>query len=241
METNRKYNLSYIRMCEETYSINKTSKSIIHKFYREYLKIGDGNILSDAEAWVEVRKLFDLAYGNAFKEKYNRDFNIVDMYLTTNFQVKDLLENYQEICKYTSPFNIEFIKKSLKEVDNAYSSKGFGTSNNIPTSRLTFSSRFYRPSQKGIKQICELNFTNYNPIVNASLEDVNEAHKILLDLNEKYGVKYDDVSLYIILKSYLNNEIDSYYQIAEEYKNELDKHSHVQKRCIPLLTRREKN
>lgn len=105
---------------------------------------------------------------------------------------------------------------------------------------MFLASRFFQPAQVGIDRITSLKLLNYVPL-DVSLYDAQKAHEILLDLNEKYGVKYDDISLYTILRSVLNNEIDSYYKVAEDYKRELDMYTHVQKRCIPLLTRRERN
>ena len=239
MSTNLKYNMNYIKMCEDFYSSNNgVTKGMIHKFYKDYLKIGEGKQLT---FYIDIRnnllKLSNLINSEEFKLKYGHEFNIVDMYLTTNLQVRDLFENYTTyINGSTMKEFLLFVKKNLMEVDNIYSCRNLYKSG----SKMVYSARFFRPTKKGIDKILDLNFINYNSL-DASLDDVNKAHEILLDLNQKYGVKYDDISLYIILRSYLNGEIESYYKLAEENKEELDKHSHVQKRCIPLLTRREKN
>jgi len=235
------YNLAYIKNAEENYN-NKFINSNLHyvklnKFYKEYLKNGVGFGFDKDKAKEEMDRLYSFIKNDDFKNKYGREFNIVDMYLTTNLQICDICDEYLKYADRDEYLAfLFFVKKNLNKVDsiNLYAA-GYNK-----MSKKQYTARFYRPNQKGIEQLLDLDFYNYNRL-DASLKDVEEAHKILLDLNEKYGVKYDDVSLYLILSTYLNGQIESYYEIAEEYKELLDRDTHVQKRCIPLLTRREIN
>ena len=242
MENNKKYNLAYIKKLENDYSTTSTLGTYsayvnARKFYKGVLKIANGCDLSMEKAKEEISRLYNFLTTDDFKNEFGRDFDLIDMYLATNIQIGDLCENY---VKYINKDQLVkflfFMRDTMYKEDNIYSCLNTYKS----MSKQTFHSRFYRPSQKSIDKLLKLELTNYNPI-NASLEDVEKAHEILLDLNDKYGVKYDDVSLYLILDAYVNKTADSYYKVAEKYKDYLYKESHVQKRCIPLLTRREKN
>lgn len=223
---------------EEKYVTSMIStKNRIRKIYKDELKVGQGYGFNKRVATKEIKKLFVFLTTDEFEIKYGRKFNIIDLYLTTNLQVSDILENYEN-CMSTDEMItfVAFIKNTVKEIDKNVIFQ-------VSTSAINKSilaSRFCQPSQAGIDRITSLKLLNYISI-DVSLYDVQKAHEILLDLNDKYGVKYDDISLYTILRSVLNNEIDSYYKVAEDYKRELDMYTHVQKRCIPLLTRRERN
>ena len=231
-------NITTLKFFEEKYATSMQSvKDRIRKQFKEELLIGQGYDLDKYTAKKEIDKLVNFLKTNEFEQKYGRKFNIVDLYLTTNLQVSDILENYEDyITTDDMTTFVSFIKNTLKEIDNKCS---YQVSTNA-ISKTFLISRFYQPSQVGIDRITKLKLLNYISI-NASLEDAQKAHEILLDLNEKYGVKYDDISLYTILRSVVQNEIDSYYLVAEDYKKELDQYTHVQKRCTPLLTRRERN
>ncbi len=231
-------NVQTLQFYEEKYATSMISiKDRLRKIYKEELKVGQGYNLDREIATNEINRLSSFLTTDEFKNKYGREFNIVDLYLTTNLQVSDILENYKEFMDIDTMVSfVSFVKTTLKEIDKQSTFQ-------VTTNRLNkdfLVARFNQPSQVGIDRITDLKLLNYMPI-DATLEDARKAHKILLDLNEKYGVKYDDISLYTILKSLINNEIDSYYLVAEDYKNKLDQHTHVQKRCIPLLTRRERN
>lgn len=233
-------NLAKIRKCEEEYSrasvhAGHSSNDKIKKFYTEFLKIGTGVDLSPKDARRNINKLLKFITTDDFYNEYGRKYNLVDMYLTTNLQVKDLLETYYDYMddeEYLTIYN--FIIDQLVHIDNTYL-RGYKT-----TSRRHLSCRFEKPVEHDIKDIMERKFLFFRKIVATEL-DVEKAYETLVDLNQKYGVKYDDVSLYIILREYINENIDSFYELGEKYKKELDLHSHVQVRCIPLLTRREKN
>ena len=223
---------------EEKYATSMVAtKNRIRKIYKEELQVGQGHGFNKRVATKEIKKLFTFLTTDEFEKKYGRVFNIVDLYLTTNLQVSDILENYEH-CMSTDEMItfVSFIKSTIKEIDKNVSFQV--TTNRV--NKMFLASRFFQPAQVGIDRITSLRLLNYVPL-DVSLYDAQKAYEILLDLNEKYGVKYDDISLYTILRSVLNNEIDSYYKVAEDYKRELDMYTHVQKRCIPLLTRRERN
>ena len=231
-------NLAALKEYEQKYVTSMSyARYIIRKIYKDELHVGKGYNLAENEAKNELQKLRSFLMTDEFEKKYNRKFNIVDLYLTTNLQVCDFYEDYAIYIDEDFMIKlVSFIKNTIRDVDNQ---SGLRIVTNVP-SKMLLSSRFTQPSQVGIDRITNLKLLNYVPI-NATIDDAKKAHEILLDLNDKYGVKYDDICLYIILRSVLNNEIDSYYTVAEDFKKELDEHTHVQKRCIPLLTRRERN
>ena len=233
-------NLEKIRRCEREFSradvhAGHSANDKIKKFYSEFLKIGEGVDLQPKYARKEINKLLRFISTDDFYNEYGRKYNLVDMYLTTNLQVKDLFENYYDYMddeEYLKIYN--FVIEQLKLIDNTYL-RGYNVA-----SRRHLSCRFERPVEQDIKDIMERKFLFFRKMI-ATEVDVQKAYETLVDLNKKYGVKYDDVSLYIVLREYINGNIDSFYELGEKYKKELDIHSHVQVRCISLLTRREKN
>ena len=233
-------NLAKIQECEKIFSRLDTQHCVakndsIRKFYIETLKIGNGIELDKQNAQSEFMKLIEFISTDKFYKEYGREYSIVDMYLTTNLQIKDLFDNnYDFLDKEVSQLLYDFVKNQLLNIDNTY----LRSYENANKRRLVC--RFMRPVDSEIKDITDRRFFLFRKM-QATEEDVIRAYETLLDLNQKYGVKYDDISLYIILREIINNNINSFYELAEKYKNELDIHSHVRVRCIPLLTRREKN
>ena len=207
----------------------------IRKFYAEELKVADNIELSSYAIKRDMHKLINFLVGDKFKKEYGRDFTIVDMYLTTNLTVRMLCDTY---IGYLSAFEynliINFLNREIIRVDNQ---NLFYTFEYSATSTYL---RYARPAEKRINEILNQEFFSSNP-VSASKEDIYNAYQILLDLNEKYGVKYDEMSLYAILFAYLTGDTDSFYTIGEKYKKELDQRTTVRVRCIPTLTRRESN
>ena len=205
----------------------------INNFYANDLKIAGNIELSKEDALEEINKLVSLIISEDFLNDYGRSFNLIDMYLSTNLTAKGLCVDYQAYMDMHSAQIINnFLHSELSKVDN---SDIFRT---YCYSKPNTYRRFTRPATRRINKMLNLDFFLFNQI-DASIEDVKAAHDILLDLNEKYGVKYDEISLYILLQTYLEGNIESYYKVADKYKEELDQKTRVQKRCIPLLTRRE--
>ena len=205
----------------------------INNFYAYDLKISGNIDLSKDEAIDEINKLVSLITSEDFINQYGKSFDLIDLYLTTNLTMKGLCVDYQEYMdRYSALVINNFLHSELSKVDN---SDIFRT---YCYSKPNTYRRFTRPATKRIDKMLDLDFFLFNPI-DASVKDVECANQILLDLNEKYGVKYDEISLYILLKTYLEGNVESYYKVAEKYKEELDQKTRVQKRCIPLLTRRE--
>lgn len=237
-----KNNLAKILKFEDEFAVygrfgKGTPNGKIMSFYKDTLKIGEGVDLTVKQARREINKLLHFITTDDFYNEYGRKFNLVDMYLTTNIQVKDILNNYYDYMleeEYTPIYH--FILEQLKSIDNE-SLKSYNNS-----SKIQISSRFERPVNKSIEDIKSCKFLFYKKL-RASEIDANNAYEILLDLNKKYGVKYDDISYFIILREYIINKenINSFYALGEKYKKDLDLYSHVQVRCIPALTRREKN
>lgn len=211
-------------------------KPKIINFYRHELRIGDNVILDFETIDSEIAKLQSFLFSDDFKREYGREYNIVDLYLTTNLSVKDIVYNYQAYMDFvTQKRFISFIRSQLVKVDNI---KIF--SNWLCNYKASLYSRFQRPAQKRILQMLNQDFILFNNI-KVCKQDIYKAYQILLDLNEKYGVKYDEISFYYVLDAYINNYVDSYYTLGEKYKAELDKVTHVQKNELPTLTRRENN
>jgi transposase-like protein len=234
-------NLAKIRRCEKEYSRIDTGAHIspkndkIRKFYIETLKIGNGLELDKYDAQAEFIKLIEFISTDKFYKEYGREYTIVDMYLTTNLQIKDLFDpKYDFLDKEVSQLIYEFVKNQLVNIENTYLRDC-----NV-TNKRHLVCRFMRPVDNEMKDIIDRRFFLFKKM-SANETDVLRAYETLKDLNQKYGVKYDDISLYIILREIINENIDSFYELGEKYKSELDMKSHVQIRCIPLLTRREKN
>lgn len=205
----------------------------ISSFYRDELKIGDNVVLDFETIDKEIKKLETLLFSGEFEKEYGRKFNIIDLYLTTNLSVKDICYNYVAYMDLvTQKRFLSFCQGQIINVDNIDIFRGY---NSYP--RTTYL-RFQRPAEKRIQKMINMEFILFNNI-KICKQDIYKAYQILLDLNEKYGVKYDDISLYYVLDAYIHNYINTYYEIGEKYKAELDQVTHVQKRCIPTLTRRE--
>ena len=224
--------LPKLRKYECEYSPFKT-KPQINKFYAETLKIGDNINLSSNAARREINRLMGFLNLDTFKKEYGRDFNIVDLYLTTNLSIKGLCETYQGYMTVIEAKQIlNFLHRQLMRVDNL---NLFYT---YMYSASTTYYRFTRPSEKRIIQILNQQFFSSNKI-DATKEEIEKAYQILLDLNEKYGVKYDEVSFYAIIDVVKAGLEDTFYQIGDKYKDKLDQRTEVRVRCIPTLTRRE--
>ncbi|MBR5662675.1 MAG: hypothetical protein IKX00_03355 [Bacilli bacterium] len=239
-----KNNLEKLFYYDEVYTENKDkSKDIeIRKFYTNVLKVADGVNLDEEDAKKELDKLFELLTTDTFKTRYGRDFTLVDMYLTTNLSINDLLKNYYGYMDNVqrNAF-LEFIAKQIKLVDNPQ------YRNHDILSKLTISRRFSAPVKKNINKIINLDSIKYNGI-NATTEDAVDAYLYFEELNSKYGVKYDDISFHIVFREYMNAKKNNIYPkvfdaVAIDYKDELDKLSHVvdRSKCSRVLTRREKN
>lgn len=228
----KKYEEQYIRL--ENGVVDKQNESI-KRFYIDTLKIGNGIELDESSAQNEFMKLIEFISTDKFYKQYGREFTIVDMYLTTNLQVKDLFDSkYDFLDKEVSHLLYKFVIDQLQNIDNTF------IRDHLNTQKRSLVCRFMRPVDNEMKDIIDCRFFLFKKMP-ATETDIIRAYETLLDLNQKYGVKYDDVSLYIILREVINENIDSFYELGEKYKKELDIHSHVQQRCIPLLTRREKN
>ena len=224
-----------IEKYESMYSPFNYNSQIIG-FYKHELKIGDNIILDFETIDSEIAKLQGFLFSNDFKKEYGRDYNVIDLYLTTNLSVKDIVYNYTAYMDVvTQKRFLSFIRKQLIKVDN------IGIFNNwLSNYKASLYSRFQRPAEKRILQMLNLDFILFNNIKVCS-QDIYKSYQILLDLNDKYGVKYDEISFYYVLDAYVHNYIDSYYELGEKYKDELDKVTHVQKNELPTLTRRENN
>lgn len=228
-----------IREYEDRYNpvcYNGTKENLkIKNYFKDQLKIADNIKLDDDAARKELDKFFEFINSPEFMEEYGRPYNFVDIYLTTNLTMKGLCIDYVHLMSVEEIKALEeFIKDGLSKIDN----KSVLCSN--LRSKENMYLRFTRPAEKRIYNLLNLNQLLFSK-VNASKEDMATSYQILLDLNEKYGVKYDEISYHIVVRSYLNNEIDSYYKLGEKYKKDLDEKTHVQVRCIPTLTRRENN
>jgi len=219
------------------YKIETKKYDQIFRFFKEELKIGDGIGLSLKQARIEINKLLQFITTDTFYKTYGRNYTIVDMYLTTNLQIKDLLITYYDLMLDEEYLPIyHFIVEQLKGIDNKCSNTYLNASRNV------LSSRFEKPANKQIEDIISTRFFMFRKL-NATEMDAQMAREILLDLNRTFGVKYDDVSLFIILREYIINpgNIYSFYEIGEKYKNELDLISHVEVNDITILTRRRIN
>lgn len=222
---------------------NSSQERAIINFYQEKLNIGGGLSLdtpflggSITTIRNEIIKLYNFITTDEFKNKYGRDYTLVDMYLTTNLSIKDLCYDYLRYMNNEERGTIlTFIQNQLKLVDNEK------INNHKIDSKNTLYSRFSSPVRKKLNDIVNLHFVTYRKIDGATEDDAMDAYEHLLKLNEMYGVKYDEISLHIILREFMNGNIQSFYDVAEDYKEELDKVSHVVVRCEPILTRREKN
>ena len=238
---NKEYSVKDIDKLEEEYTPtlanNYAKASKITKIFKEDLKVGQGYNLEDSVARAELDRLFFFINTDGFIKEYGRRYNIVDLYLTTNLQISDLCSDYlKHLKKEEIPQVLKFIRSNLNRVDN---NKIFQERYKQGSKRI-YQCRFYRPSKKSLNDLLNLDFRYYNAL-DATYYDVKMAHEALLELNEKYGVKYDDISLYLLLDEFLKKNIESFYKIGEENKARLDEYTHVVKREIPLLTRREKN
>lgn len=237
-------NLEKLFYYDEVYTENKdkTKDIEIRKFYTNVLKVADGINLDKENAIKELKKLYELLTTDTFRKRYGRDFTLVDMYLTTNLSINDLLKNYYGYMDNAqrNAF-LEFIAKQIKLVDNPQ------YRNHDILSKLTISRRFSAPVKKNINKIINLDTIKYNGI-SATVDEAADAYSYFEELNSKYGVKYDDVSFHIIFREYINakrNDLNPrvFDSVAKDYKDELDKLSHVvdRSKCSRVLTRREIN
>lgn len=241
-EKDTRVNLEKLFLYDDIYTNThyKKQDQEIRDFYTNTLKVADGINLDEQSAKKELDKLYELITTDSFENRYGRKFTLVDMYLTTNLGVNDLIKNYYGYMNNDQrKVFLRFISRQIKSVDNAK------VNNHDTLSKLTISRRFSIPVEKNINKLINLDTVKYNSI-DATTEDAADAYSYLTELNSKYGVKYDDISLYIIFREYMEAKKQGLYprvfdKVAVDYKDELDKLSHVVDRsiCSRVLTRRE--
>lgn len=210
----------------------------INLFYSDELKIGDNINLDEETTRNELKKLRSLINSYDFKRTYGRNFDIVDLYLTTNLSIKTICIDSEELIgTVESKLLLYFLQGQVMKVDNN------DIFINFRSSRSNTYIRYTRPAEKRIYDLLNQKFLLYNKPedVTYTKEDIYMAFQYLHDLNLNYGVKYDEISFYTILITYKKGLINTYYEVAEKYKNELDEHTHVHVRENPILTRRENN
>jgi len=224
-------NISYI----EKYAIkinDSQVKSAIYKLYNELYKVGTSMNLDECQFNQELFKLYNFITCGKFEKEFGRKYDVIDMYLTTNLQIVDLInisgKNY----------DIEKIK-----VIKAWLAKQYSLISNISGNKTSKNARLNLinfPACYHIKHLKQMDFKFYSPN-KYSIEDVEEAEKILLDLNNNYGVKYDVLSLARLVDSYKQENDLSYYSVAGKYFEEVAACSYVDNRsCNPTFVRRYK-
>lgn len=222
---------------EDKFSPFKVNRKI-NLFYSDELKIGDNINLDEETTRNELKKLRSLINSYDFKRTYGRYFDIVDLYLTTNLSIKTICIDSEELIgTVESKLLLYFLQGQVMKVDNN------DIFINFRSSRSNTYIRYTRPAEKRIYDLLNQKFLLFNKPegVTYTKEDIYMAFQYLHDLNLNYGVKYDEISFYTILNTYKKGLINTYYEVAEKYKNELDKHTHVHVRENPILTRRENN
>jgi len=215
---------------------NNSTKTDISYIYSERLGIGKSPNIDKKAKLEDIKRVYNYITTDEFINKYGREFTIADLYLTSNLQVEDLVKiengliNKDEYLKFKL-----FLTKSLSNIFTS-NMHAFNTTLSIKA----ILSKFYSPAQNKINDMKKQNFSDYYNI-NASFLDVAYASDIMTELNETYGLKVDDISFYLILESVVSKNENSYFEVAEDHKELLDKYTHVAVRCIPQLTRREIN
>lgn len=224
-------NISYI----EKYAIkinDSQVKSAIYKLYNELYKVGTSMNLDECQFNQELFKLYNFITCGEFEKEFGRKYDVIDMYLTTNLQIVDLIDISGK------NYDVEKIK-----VIKAWLAEQYSLISNIGDNRASKHARLNLinfPACYHIKHLKQMDFKFYAPN-KYSIEDVEEAEKILLDLNKNYGVKYDVLSLARLVDSYKQENDLSYYSVADRYFDEVTARSYVDNRsCNPTFVRRYK-
>lgn len=205
------------------------AKTEIHKIYRDVLNIGAPLELSDDRKKEELSKVIGYINGEDFQKRYGHKFNIVDLYLSSNLQVEDIVSIS---TKYCTKEELITVKRWINsQVQSLSLSKEALSSVSIKT-------MFSKPCGLTIENMAKGSFIGTVSLP-ANQEDAIKAKMLLNSLNEKFGVKYDDLSLHIILQSVIKKEEKSYRIIGEEHKSYLDEVSYVDKSVNPIFTRRK--
>lgn len=219
----------------EKYAVELNAPDVnaaILKLYTEIYHVGESMHFDKKELIKELDKLVNFITSSDFEETFGRKYDIVDMYLTTNLQVIDVIDinasNY-DINK------LKVIKHWMSDQFSLICRTGNnGTSRNQKLALINY------PATHQIAHFKKLDYKMYAD-KKYNKEDVEKAEEILLDLNRLYGVKYDILSLSHIVNSYKENNDLSYYDVADEYYDEVISNTYVDlNKDNPTFTRRYK-
>lgn len=200
----------------------------------ETLDLGRSYKLELEELKKEFDRVNDYINGEEFKNKYKHNFDIIDLYLCSNIQIADITAKYKPNDINIAPLRDLLVKTYTIMRNNLYDAPF----NYISCGTLI--AQDLKPNFHEIKCLEEMKHPKYSFKPYITSETVNKGVEKLEELNIKYGVPFNEKTLYqCVLSAHFNT--DSYYDdVAADHIDILNEVSTINNASSKYLRRRVK-